>query len=238
MERERKNVAVLLAGGSGVRMGGDTPKQLLKIGGKTVMEHAIEAFQQNDAVDEIVLVSSAESMETVRQLLKKRGYSKVRRIVEGGKERHDSTLNALRAFQEVNDRKANDINLIFHDVARPLVSQRIITDVCQALERQQAVAVAVPCTDTIFQVAGDTIRAIPNRAGLMAAQTPQAFRLSVIRCAYRQAQNDPAFSFTDDCGVVMKYLPEVSVHIIPGDDRNLKMTYRNDVAIMEALLNH
>lgn len=236
--KERKNVAVLLAGGSGTRMGGDTPKQMLKLGGKTVMERCLAAFQQNGSIDEIVIVSSAACLDYVRQLLKGSGYDKVRRLIAGGKERSDSTRNALRLFAEVNDRKANDINLIFHDVARPLVSQRIITDVCTALVSQQAVAVAVPCTDTVFQVRGDTVRAVPNRAGLMMAQTPQAFRLGVIRRAYRQAEGDAAFQPTDDCGVVLKYLPEVAIHIIPGDDHNLKMTYKNDLAVMEAMLDH
>lgn len=233
----QRNIAVLLAGGSGRRMGGAEPKQLIMLGGKTVLEHCIDAFQQNDLIDEIIIVSNAACLERVRQLTKNQAYNKVRRLVEGGKERRDSTLNALRVFSDINDRKANDINLIFHDVARPLVSQRIITDVCSALDSHLAVAVAIPCTDTIFQVRTDTIKAIPNRTDLMAAQTPQAFCLSVIRRAYQQAQGDMNFLPTDDCGVLLRYLPEVSIHIIMGDDRNRKMTYHNDIAIMEALLD-
>ncbi len=233
-----RNIAVLLAGGSGQRMGVAQPKQLMKLGGKTVLEHSMMAFQQNELIDEVMLVCHADIMDMVRRLTQKGTYSKVRRIIEGGAERMYSTLNALRALQDFGSDKAGKINLILHDAARPLVSQRIITDVCLALQEHQAVAVAVPCTDTIFQTQGDTLRAIPPRDGLMAAQTPQAFRLTALRRAYAALQNDHAFRATDDCGVVMKYLPEVPIHIVAGDSNNRKLTYQNDLVLLEALLSH
>ncbi len=176
-------------------------------------------------------------MDEVRRLTQKNACNKVRRIVEGGKERMYSTLNALRALQDFGNEKAAQVNMILHDAARPLVSQRIITDVCHALQEHQAVAVAVPCTDTIFQTRGNTLRAIPPRDGMMAAQTPQAFRLNVLRRAYDALQNDTSFRPTDDCGVVMKYLPEVSIHIVTGDNDNRKLTFQNDLAMLEAILS-
>lgn len=236
MEKQR-NIAVVLAGGSGHRMDMDIPKQLLKLGSKTVLEYSLDAFQRHPFIDEMVLVVNPGIEDEVRRILKKGLYDKVRRVLDGGKERSDSTRNALQAFAGINDHNANAVNLVFHDAVRPLVSQRIIDDVCMALKSQQAVAVAVPCRDTIFEVRGDSIRAIPNRANLMCAQTPQAFRLSVIRRAYEGAMRDPHFVATDDCGVVLRYLPEVSIHIVPGDNRNMKMTYRNDIAVMESLLD-
>lgn len=235
MEKQR-NIAVLLAGGSGRRMDMDMPKQLLKLGGKTVLEYSMDAFQSHPLIDEVMLVVNPDIRDEVRRILRKGHYDKVRRVLDGGKERSDSTSNALQALADFSDRKANTVNLIFHDAVRPLLSQRIIDDVCAALQSQQAVAVAVPCRDTIFEVRGTSIRAIPDRTSLMCAQTPQAFRLSVIRRAYEGAMRDPHFMATDDCGVVLRYLPEVKVHIVPGDDRNMKMTYRNDIAVMEALL--
>lgn len=236
MEKKR-NIAVVLAGGMGTRMGMDVPKQLLKLGGRTVLEYSLDAFQMHSLIDEITLVASPHIEGEVRRILRKGRYDKVRRVLNGGKERSDSTRAALQAFGDISDHNANAVNLIFHDAVRPLVSQRIIDDVCAALQSQQAVAVAVSSRDTIFEVRGDSIRAIPNRANLMCAQTPQAFRLSVIRRAYEGAMHDPHFVATDDCGVVLRYLPEVSIHIVPGDDRNIKMTYRNDIAVMESLLN-
>ncbi len=237
-KRRLRNIAVLLAGGSGQRMSAAQPKQLMRLGGKTVLEHSMLAFQQNECIDEIMLVCHADIMDEVRRLTQKNACNKVRRIIEGGKERMYSTLNALRALQEFGSEKAAQMNMILHDAARPLVSQRIITDVCLALQEHQAVAVAVPCTDTIFQTQGDTLRAIPPRDGLMAAQTPQAFRLNVLRRAYDAMQNDTSFRSTDDCGVVMKYLPEVTIHIVAGDNDNRKLTFQNDLAMLEAILSH
>ncbi len=238
-EKKRyRNIAVLLAGGSGQRMGGKQPKQMMKLGGKTVLEHSMLAFQQNENIDEIMLVCHADIMDDVRRLTQKGAFNKVRRIIEGGAERMHSTLNALRALQEFGNEKAGQVNMILHDAARPLLSQRIITDVCLALQEHHAVAVAVPCTDTIFQTQGDRLKAIPPRDGLMAAQTPQAFRLSVLRRAYEAVQQDASFRATDDCGVVMKYLPEVAIHIVTGDSNNRKLTFQNDLAMLEAILSH
>ena len=157
----------------------------------------------------------------------------MRKLLPGGAERHYSTLSAISAYENTSD-----TNLIFHDAARPAVSQRIINDTVTALQTHPAVAVAVPTTDTIFEVTedGGYITGIPIRRQLRCAQTPQAFHINVIREAYRKALLDPHFTSTDDCGVLHKYCPEIPIFIVPGDPSNLKLTYPGDSAMLERIL--
>ena len=124
---------------------------------------------------------------------------------------------------------------MFHDAVRPLVSQRIIDDVCEALKQYEAIDVTVPAVDTIIEAENDHIASIPDRSRLQRGQTPQAFRLSVIAEAYKRALNDPNFKVTDDCGVVVKYMPEVPVHLVAGEESNMKLTYKEDTFLLDKL---
>jgi 2-C-methyl-D-erythritol 4-phosphate cytidylyltransferase len=126
--------------------------------------------------------------------------------------------------------------VLFHDAVRPLLSPRIITECYDALERYDAVDVAIPSADTIIEVAADdTIRAIPPRADLRRGQTPQGFRASVLKKAYEIAGQDPAFTATDDCGVVLRYLPDVPIWVVMGEERNMKVTDPIDVFLADKL---
>lgn len=230
-----KNIAVILAGGSGQRFGTALPKQFLPLVGKTVIEHSIEAFEQCAAIDEIAVVMNADYLPMMQEIIDRNGWLKVRKLLPGGAERHFSTLSAINAYEG-----CSDINLIFHDAARPAVSQRIINEVVEALQTHDAVAVAVPSTDTVFEVSeeGGYITGIPSRQRLRCAQTPQAFRSAVIQEAYRKALQDPQFTSTDDCGVLHKYSPEVPIFIVLGDTCNIKLTYPEDTVILERHFNH
>lgn len=230
-----KNIAVILAGGSGQRFGTALPKQFLPLAGKTVIEHSIEAFEQCAAIDEIAVVMNADYLPMMQEIIDRNGWLKVRKLLPGGAERHFSTLSAINAYEG-----CSDINLIFHDAARPAVSQRIINEVVEALQTHDAVAVAVPSTDTVFEVSeeGGYITGIPSRQRLRCAQTPQAFRSAVIQEAYRKALQDPQFTSTDDCGVLHKYSPEVPIFIVLGDTCNIKLTYPEDTVILERHFNH
>ncbi len=130
--------------------------------------------------------------------------------------------------------------MLFHDAARPLVDQRIIADCVAGLADCQALGVVVPTADTIAQLDDGVMTSIPPRESLGRCQTPQGFRLSVIRRAYRLAAADPdaaAFRATDDCGIVLRYLPGVRVRVVAGSERNLKITYPGDLRIAEAALS-
>ena len=128
------------------------------------------------------------------------------------------------------------ISLLLHDAARPFVSQRIIADVCQALETHQAVTVAVPSTDTLYKVQSDKgqsdkgmfLEEVLDRSYVWRAQTPQAFHLGTIAEAFRKAIEEGQIAATDDVGSVHRYMPDVPVFIVPGEERNRKITYQED----------
>lgn len=225
-----KVVAVLLAGGSGSRMGGELPKQFLKVKGRTILEWSIEAFSRHARVDELCIVSRADYVEDVKKIVTEGHYDKVRHVVPGGRERYDSSLAAIKAYSNDED----EVRLLLHDAVRPLVSERIITDCIEALERYEAVDVAIPTTDTIIQVDEEgVICQTPARQTLRNVQTPQGFHLPTIRKAYEIALKDPAFQTTDDCGVVFRYLPEVPIKVVEGETTNIKITYPQDLLLME-----
>lgn len=225
-----RNIAIVLAGGVGSRLGLSTPKQFFKVAGKMVIEHTIDTFERNPHIDEIAIVSNPVYVPDVENIVLRNGWKKVKKILKGGKERYDSSLSAIHAYEG-----GEEVNLVFHDAVRPLVSQRIIDNVCEALNTYQAIDVTVPAVDTIIEADGDHIAAIPDRSRLQRGQTPQAFRLSVISEAYKCAFNDPDFKVTDDCGVVVKYMPEVPVHLVAGEESNMKLTYKEDTFLLDKL---
>lgn len=226
------NIAVILAGGSGSRFGADRPKQFLTIAGKTIMEHTIEAFSRCSNIDEIAIVSRADFVQEVEKIVKNGGYKKVKKVLCGGKERYHSSLAALRAY--TND----DDCLLIHDCVRPLVTERIINDCIEALKEYEAVDVAVATTDTIIELSEDGhITRIPQRRLLRNVQTPQAFRRGTLSKAFDLALKDPDFIPTDDCSVVFSYLPDTPIHVVEGDTCNIKITYPEDMAFAERMLN-
>jgi 2-C-methyl-D-erythritol 4-phosphate cytidylyltransferase len=225
-----KNVAVVLAGGVGARVGLTIPKQLIKIAGRTILEHTLAALERHDLVDEIIVMMAPGHLDAVRQIVRDAGMTKVVGILEGAETRNRTTERALEAIA------GDDTKVLFHDAVRPLVSGRIITDCFAALDSFDAVDVAIPSADTIIEVDQDNlIRDVPPRASLRRGQTPQAFRASVIKEAYARARRDQHFVATDDCTVVLRYAPEVPIWVVDGDDRNMKVTEPIDVYLADKL---
>lgn len=225
----KRNIAIILAGGVGSRLGMSTPKQFFKVAGKMVVEHTIDVFERNQHIDEIAIVSNPALVADFENIVLRNKWRKVKKILKGGAERYYSSLSAITAYQN------EDANLIFHDAVRPLVSQRIIDDVVKALDTHRAVNVAVPSADTIIEVDGDFITNIPDRSRLRRGQTPQAFDRQLIADAYEKALKDPNFRTTDDCGVVRTYLPEEPIFVVRGEESNMKLTYREDTYMMDKL---
>ncbi len=232
MESAMRNIAVVLAGGSGRRFGSGQPKQFLEICGRTAVEHCVDAFERNTHIDEIAVVVHPDHLHTMEELARVNSWRKAGRILPGGAERHLSTLSAINAFHGLDN-----ANIILHDAARPAVSQEVINRVAEALADFEAVAVAIPAADTIFEVRDDIVANIPERRLLRCAQTPQAFRLEIIRKAYSKALKDNNFNCTDDCGIVLKYCPDVKIKTVPGELSNLKITYPEDLKIVEGFLS-
>jgi len=231
-----RTVAVVLAGGSGARLGGTTPKQLQLLAGRTLLEHCVAAFDQAPGIDEVLVVMPDGLIGEARRILGGR-FAKAGQIIAGGADRPGSTSRAIDLLSR--DCRDADCNVLFHDAARPLVDQRIIADCVAALAECEALGVVIPTADTIAQVDDGVMTAIPPRESLGRCQTPQGFRLSVIRRAYQLAAADQgaaAYRATDDCGIVLRYLPGVQVRVVPGSERNLKITYPGDLRIAEAAL--
>lgn len=227
-----KNIGVILAGGSGKRVGGDIPKQFLCVAGRTILEHTLERFDSHPQIDEIVVIVAEKEMDRTRKIISEGNFRKVKHIAAGGQERYHSTLAALHLYHD------DDYQLLIHDAVRPMVTEKIISDVITALGTCNAVNVAIPATDTIIETdASHTfITNVPARDCLFLVQTPQGFRSRILASAYAKAMKDAEFVTTDDCSVVMKYLPEEKIKIVKGDTRNLKFTYAEDLALLEYLL--
>ena len=248
------NIAVILAGGIGARVGGNTPKQLLPLeDGHSVLEHAVNAFEQSPHIHEVCIVMHPDYIIHAEQMLLANAWQKVRHIIPGGKERWESSVNAIRQVRgerlevkgEGNNCQLpianthNGVNLLLHDAARPFVSQQIIARVCKALMEHEAVTVAIPSTDTVYEMADNQVARIPQRSTIMRAQTPQAFRLELIAAAYTKALGADIcdeqacaachLPATDDCGIVHEHMPEVPIYIVEGEEQNKKITFKEDI---------
>lgn len=226
------NIAVILAGGTGSRMGMDIPKQFIRLqDGRTVLETCVAAFQQNEHIDEIAIVMHPAHKAEAKALLPIERYTKIRYWIDGGSERWESSLHAVEAINGSINQSSTDVNLLIHDCARPFVSQAIITNTCLALESHEAVTVAVPVTDTLYLTEPEKgiIQDVPPRSLYRRAQTPQGFRLNVLRQAFDRLQHSPTRQITDDVGVVRTFVPDLPIHLVPGEESNRKITYKEDI---------
>jgi 2-C-methyl-D-erythritol 4-phosphate cytidylyltransferase len=227
------NIAVILAGGKGSRLDASLPKQFLSVGGHPIIAYSINAFEKNENIDEIAIVIPSSYLSLWESIEAQNNWKKIKHVLSGGDERHLSTLAALHVYNHVEE-----ATILFHDAARPLVSQRIINDTLQLLKQYKAVTVAMTTADTIL-CTDDTqrmIENIPDRNYLRRVQTPQGFHLSVIRKAYELAVADNDFIPTDDCSVVKKYLPHEKTGLAEGHESNFKVTYPQDIFLLEKLL--
>ena len=231
-----RTIAVILAGGIGERGAFSRPKQLVKLAGRPVISHALERFQTHDGVDEICIVTNDLCRSPIEELVSREKLTKVKRVLIGGSERYQSSLAAIRAYEK--DAEEGEVLLLFHDAVRPLVSHSVISEVLKALEHYDAVDVAISVADTVIQANPKTniIEAIPDRRQLRLGQTPQGFSYRTIKEAYDRALGDPKFTTTDDCGVVVKYMPETKVFVVEGDASNLKLTFQTDLMIIDKFM--
>jgi len=222
---------VILAGGTGRRIGAATPKQLLDVGGRPILGYSVATFAAHPGVADVRVVMAPGHLPVAREIADRYGNGRVSRVIEGGATRSESTLAALRDLAAEPD----DVRILLHDAARPFVTSEIIDRCLAALESFEAVAVGVPATDTVVAVEDGLVKEMPPRDALSRFQTPQGFKIGTLRKAYEAAVADPGFAATDDCGVVHRYLPDVPIRVVEGDERNLKVTHPLDIVIAEHL---
>ncbi len=225
-----KNYAVILAGGTGTRMGSVTPKQFLKIKNKPVIAYTIGAFQRHPMIDGIVVVVHADYTEQIERLKKKHDFNKIVEILPGGETRQGSSYNAVTVF----DFRDDDI-LLFNDAVRPFVTGEIIEACITETAEHGAAGVCVKATDTIVEAAPENfIENMPERETLRNEQTPQCFKYSVIREAHEKAREKNFSNATDDIRLVLDIGHRVK--IVEGSYDNIKITTAGDLALAEAIV--
>lgn len=212
--------AIITAGGTSSRFGGQTNKLLEKINNKPIIQYTVDAFV-NSNVDEIIICSNSAIIEELSDIFKT--YDKVK-IIEGGNSRQASVYNGLKV--------AKGDYILIHDGARPMITPQIIENTKQMVIQKQAVSVMTKTVDTIKEVDenGKIIRTI-DRSKLYNTQTPQAFEYNLIKNAHDKLQGQ---NFTDDAGMV-EFLGH-DVYIVVGDYRNIKVTTKSDLALAEIYL--
>lgn len=223
----KSTAVILLAGGSGSRMGSDQAKQFIRIAGKSVLAHSHDAIRKYMPEAKIVIVSPIDALDQVRSLFKAESNSWV---VAGGSSRQASTLQGLKALATF----APD-NVLIHDAARPFVSGQIILDVLQALEKNEAVDVAIPTADTIIVERDGYIQSIPKRQHILRGQTPQAFNYKTLMDCYAEVGDERLDQFTDDCGIYLECHPMGKVRIVKGHEENIKITNPIDLILADEM---
>ena len=216
--------AVIVAAGTASRMGG-IDKVMASIKGEPMILRTVRNFQNCDAISEIVIVTRPDLIQPITNLCKDMG--KVIAVVAGGNSRQESVNLGLNAL-------GDKVKLVaVHDGARPLITWQVIDRVVRAANTYGAAAPAVPVKDTIKVVEGYVVKNTPDRAALRAVQTPQVFDFDMLRGALKKAEADGA-QVTDDCSAVERI--GLTVKIVEGDERNIKVTTPMDLKIAEMLL--
>ena len=234
-EREDKvntehNVAIVLAGGRGSRMESSVPKQYLLLDGKPLLAYSLLQFERFDPVQEIIVVAGADDLDYCRKhIVEAYSVHKVSRIVAGGRERYDSVFEGLKAVGQCD-------YVLIHDGARPFIDNQLLGRVMETVRAHQACAVGMPVKDTIklCDKNGQVLHS-PQREGLWAVQTPQAFRFPVIWNAFECLYRDGAIRVTDDAMVVER-IEENAVQMVEGSWKNFKITTPEDLEYAEYLI--
>ena len=225
-----KVTAIVLAAGAGKRMHSAVRKQYMLLCGKPVLYYSLRAFQDCPFIDDIILVTGQEEIDYCQeQFVEQYGFTKVRAVVAGGKERYHSVYEGLKACQDT-------AYVFIHDGARPLVDQATLERACAAVRECDACVVGMPSKDTI-KIADENgnISSTPNRALVWTVQTPQVFSYPLVRKAYDMQMQQENALITDDAMVVENMLG-VKIRLVEGSYENLKITTPEDIPVAEAIL--
>lgn len=223
------NVAVILAGGKGLRFGNKLPKQMLQLGKKPVISWSVDTFHKNELIDRIIIVSEKNLIQEIKNLFSESEYPKILAIIEGGEDRSDSSYNAVIS----SEFKDNDI-ILFHDAARPFVTDEIISDVVTKVKETGACGTYVQSTDTIAIIKDSEVEYVPERKTVFFAQTPQGFYYDLIKNAHQYQKKIKKSNITDDVSLVINYGHKVSA--VSGSYNNIKITNKQDLKFAEFLI--
>ena len=230
------NIAIIFAGGSGVRMGAGVPKQFLEINGKPILIHTLQLFQEHEAIDKIYLAMSRDYIRYTEQLALDYRIDKIAAIVPGGATAQDSIYNALERAEQENS--GDDIVLI-HDGVRPFVEYGVISDNIESVRQHGSAVTSTLCYETIIiSHDGDQVDDLPLRRESYAAQAPQSFYLKDILEAHRAIRTkNPGYENMVDACTIYRALGR-QPHIVLGNRGNIKVTTPEDVYMFRALLQY
>lgn len=224
--------AILLAGGSGDRFGAEMPKQFVRLAGEQILLRSLRTVAAA-GVDRLVVVSHPDWVDETRELIRAADLDLPTAVVPGGSTRNESTRNGLASL----DADAGDV-VVVHDAVRPLVPvevvRRAIDPVVAGIADSTDTVIA--SADTLVIVDGDTVVEIPDRSRYRRGQTPQVFRTAVLAEAYAAAAAAGDLTATDDCSLVLRYVPGARVMAVAGDEVNLKITTRIDLVLADRML--
>lgn len=216
-----KNIALILASGTGTRSGLNQPKQFFEVGGKTLLEYSVEAFNGHKDIDKIIIVSHPDFLDKTTTLTQH--FSKVSKVICGGETRQESSYKGV--FSVVAE---DNSNILIHDAVRAFITKDIIDACLYGLNEHDAICTAIASTDTILEIddSGKIVN-VPERKRLKCAQTPQGFKLGIIKQAHELVKKQN-ISVTDDCGLILStHLCEI--YVVDGTPENRKITYPNDL---------
>jgi ribitol-5-phosphate 2-dehydrogenase (NADP+) / D-ribitol-5-phosphate cytidylyltransferase len=224
--------ALVLAGGSGDRFGAEMPKQFVRLAGEPILSRTVRAVAAA-GIDQLVVVAHPSWVTETAELVAQLDLPLTPAVVAGGMTRNESARNGLARLDADDD----DIVLI-HDAVRPLVPREVILRSIEPIlsGRADATDTVIPSADTLVVVEGDAVVEIPERARFRRGQTPQTFRMEIIRRAYEAAAAAGDLQATDDCTLVLRHVPGVRLVAVPGDEVNLKITTRTDMVLADRMI--
>ena len=223
--KEGKCTSIILAAGQGKRMGGQVRKQFMELQGKPLLYYSLHCFQESGLIDEILLVTGKDQIEyCIKNVVERYGFSKVVKIVAGGEQRYDSVYEGLKA--------CGDSEYVFiHDGARPFVTEEILQRGYEAARKYGTGIAGVLSKDTVKIVDGKkNVIETPLRDRVWIVQTPQIFEYNLVRCAYDRLQLFDKTGITDDA-MVVEEMGNHTVHMVPGDYTNIKITTPDDLDV-------
>ena len=234
MTKDNSGLAVIFAGGSGVRMGSAVPKQFLELCGKPVLAHTLDLFERHPRIDGIYLVVNADYIDRAQGFAREYGISKLRGVTCGGASAQESIYNGLKFVAE---REAPESIVLLHDGVRPYVTGEVISANIDAVERYGSAITYTPCYETIvLSKDGAEIESIPSRSESYTAQAPQSFRLGEILAAHERIRARPGgYEGMVDQATICFTLG-IPVHLVPGNRGNVKITTPEDLVTLEALI--
>lgn len=230
------NIAIIFAGGSGRRMGAGMPKQFLEINGKPIIIHTLDNFQNSPLIDKIYISCKKEYIRKLQNMLEYYRITKAAGVVEGGETGQDSIYNGLVCALKDNP---EDSIVLIHDGVRPLISEEVIEENIESVEKYGTAVTCTPFFETpVISVSGEVVEDMPVRNYMFTAQAPQSFRLGELVKAHEKVRKtNPGYeNIADSCYLYRSLGKEV--HIVEGNRGNIKVTTPEDFYLLRALLQY